>query len=249
MVDVYFEKYLQLPIFLHSFFDIQGIFCNVRYVYKCCNCKTLTMFRDGKSKVIYHWVYIDMSDKSREIYRYILYIRRNILTNYFFLNKHPSSHKHFPHQWQFFGRFIKIDTNHYLFSNTQSWKINNHFLHRIFSISIHLSWKLKVLWKLLRTIIYSLKLEKLIITFFRKKNEKSEFVTTDIYRKIYRYTPTYRTPIYWYKYSNISNATHQYFIVAILDNVFRRKELTKMNNSISTKCCSLRHFLSSWNKW
>ncbi len=46
---------------------------------------------------------------------------------------------------------------------------------------------LRFCWKLLRTIIYFLELEKLIITFFRKKMKKCEFVNIDIYWKIYRY--------------------------------------------------------------
>ncbi len=32
------------------------------------------------------------------------------------------------------GRFVKIDTNHCLFSNTRMWKINNHFFLQIFSM-------------------------------------------------------------------------------------------------------------------
>ncbi len=75
-----------------------------------CNAKSIWCTdRNGKSKEIYHQVYIDMSDISREIYRYIRYIGRNISTDYFFLNKHPSV-----------GWFVRIDTNHYLFSNTQT---------------------------------------------------------------------------------------------------------------------------------
>ncbi len=58
--------------------------------------------RDGKSKEIYRWVYIDMYNISREIYRY-QYISKEIYRQIiFFLHKHPSSPKHFPHQWQFF---------------------------------------------------------------------------------------------------------------------------------------------------
>ncbi len=92
--------------------------------------------------------------------------------------------------------FVKIDTKYYPFSNTQTWKklITTFFTGYFPSPSIcHKN--LKFCWKLLRTIIYSLELEKLIITFFRKKMEKCEFVTADIYWKIYSYTPIYRTHI------------------------------------------------------
>ncbi len=65
---------------------------------------------------------------------------------------------------------------------------------------------LRFCWKLLRTIIYPLEMEKLIITFFRKK---CEFVTTDIYRKIYRYTLIYTTPIY------LSNAIYWYIDISV----------------------------------
>ncbi len=57
------------------------------------------IFMGGKSKEIYRyidqliycWVYINTSSISREIYRYIRYIERNLSTDYFFLNKHPSA--------------------------------------------------------------------------------------------------------------------------------------------------------------
>ncbi len=64
--------------------------------------------------------------------------------------------------------------------------------------------------KLLYTSIYSLKLAKLIF-FFQQKKWKREFVITDIYQKIYRYTPIYLTPIYRYKFIDISNTKYWYF--------------------------------------
>ncbi len=70
-------------------------------------------------------------------------------------------------------------------------------------------------WKLLRTFIYSLELEKSIITFFQEKHEKSEFITTDIYRKIYWYTPIYRTPIYRYKYIERNTSIFWYIDISV----------------------------------
>ncbi len=87
---------------------------------------------------LFHWVYINMSD-----------IREKCNDRFFFLNRHPSSPKHFPHQWQFFylrkgleliyflsvGWFVKIDTNHCLFSNMCSMDIepprSNHHSSRV----------------------------------------------------------------------------------------------------------------------
>ncbi len=58
---------------------------------------------------------------------------------------------------------------------------------------------LRFYWKLLWTIIYSLKLEKLKITFFsRKKKEKMWICYMDTYWNIYQYISIYRTPIHPY---------------------------------------------------
>ncbi len=136
---------------------------------------------------IYHRVYIDMSDISREIYQYIRYIGRNIWTDYFFLNKHPSSPKHFPNQWQFF--YLRKGLN--LFQTRQHEKLITTFFNGYFPSPSVYHKNLRFCWRLLRTIMYSLELEKLIITFFRKKMKKYEVVTIDIYWC----TPIYRTPI------------------------------------------------------
>ncbi len=105
------------------------------YIHCGTNCESIDyryvchiLSRDGESKkyinisnnqyiagyilicLIYQEKYIDMFNISREIYRYIRYIGGNISTDYFFLNKHPSSPKHFPHHD----------------------KINNHFFHGYF---------------------------------------------------------------------------------------------------------------------
>ncbi len=57
-------------------------------------------------------------------------------------------------------------------------------------------------WKLLWSIIYFLKLEKLRITFFQGKVEKCEFVTTDIYRYTTDISYTY-VSIYLTQYIDI----------------------------------------------
>ncbi len=146
-----------------------------------------------------------MSNISREIYQYIRYIGRNILTDYFFLSKHPSANTqnewrlgelHMPSgvtsNWYFLsGRFVKTDTNHYLFSNTWTWKIN--ITGYLPSLSVcHKN--LRFCWKLLWTIMYSLELEKLIIIFFRKKM-KNVNLLQPIYIKKYIYIHRYKRNI------------------------------------------------------
>ncbi len=123
--------------------------------------------------------------------------------------------------WYFLsiGWFVKIDANHYLFSNTRTWKINNHFFHQYFPSPSVCHKNLRFCWELLRTIIYSFELEKLIILFLGKKMKKCKFVLTDIYRKIYRYTLIYRTPIYRYINCNISILPIYRYIVAVPSNI------------------------------
>ncbi len=65
--------------------------------------------------------------------------------------------------------------------------------------------------------------------------KKCEFVTTDIYRKIYQCIPIYRsliyrTPMYWYKYIYMSNAIYRYFryIVAIATIELRSNHIVWM---------------------
>ncbi len=139
-----------------------------------------------------------MSYISREIYQFIRYIGRNIWTNYFFLNKHPSasmlSIRHLvSHRIDIFylldgtSKLTRIIT---YFQTRKHEKVITIFITRYFPSPSVCHKNLKFCWKLLQTIIYSLELEKLIITFFQgKKMNKCEFVTTDIYWKIYRYTP------------------------------------------------------------
>ncbi len=160
--------------------------------------------------------YINISPSS---YWYIRYIGGNVSTDYFFLNKHPSANMrrlgelHMPSgvasNWYFLsvGQFVKIDTNHYLFSKTQTWKINNHFfyrifsnhfLHRIFSISICLSWKFKVLLKIIANHYLFSWTGKINNHFFQEKNEKMWICynrciskNISIYTNMYTYTSIY----------------------------------------------------------
>ncbi len=141
--------------------------------------------------------YIDMSDLSREIYRYIRYSGRNIWTDYFFLNKHPSSTKHFLHQWQFLSQKRTKGFENKITGNFPSPSV----CHK----------NLRFYWKLLRIIIYSLELEKLIITFFRKKMKNKNLlhpIYIEKYINIHRYIVNLHINIsniiYWYfRYINI----------------------------------------------
>ncbi len=101
------------------------------------------------------WVFsivshINMSDISREIYRYIV---RNISTDYFFLNKHPSSTKNFPHQWQFFGRSLKLTRIITYFQTCDHEKLTTTFFTTYFPSPSVCHKNLRFCWKLLGTII------------------------------------------------------------------------------------------------
>ncbi len=137
-----------------------------------------------------------MSDISREIYRYITHPSPSIsLINDNFLDSS--------------SKLTRIIT---YFQTREYEKLITTFFIEYFPSPSICHKTLRFSWKLLRTIIHSLELEKLIINFFMKK---SEFVTIDIYRKIYWYTMIYRTPIYRYIESNISIFPIYRHIVAI----------------------------------
>ncbi len=78
---------------------------------------------------------------------------------------------------------------------------------------------LRFCWKLLRTIIYSLELEKLTITFFQEKMKKCEFLPIDISKNISIYADISYTyiPIQIYRYieRNILIFSLYRYIVAI----------------------------------
>ncbi len=130
--------------------------------------------RDGKS---------DMSDISREIYQYIRYTGRNISLDNFFLNKHSASRTCNLVSYQI-DIFYRLDSLSKLtqiityFQTREHEKLITTFFTGYFPSPSVSHKNLRFCWKLLRIIIYSLELEKLIITFFREKNEKCEFVTT-----------------------------------------------------------------------
>ncbi len=127
--------------------------------------------KDGKWKEIYQYIfeYISICPIYKENYIDIFDISEKMYRHYFFLNKHTFSHKHFSRQWQFFF-YLRKGLNQ--FSNTRTWKINNYFFTRYFPSTSVCHTNSRFCWKLLRTIIHSLDLEKLIITFFQEKNEK-----------------------------------------------------------------------------
>ncbi len=136
-------------------------------------------------QLIYRWVYIDMSDISREIYRYIWYIGRNISADYFFLNKHLSSPKHFLINDNFLDSSSKMTRIITYFQISKHEKLITTFFTWYFPSPSICHENLRFRWKLLQTIIYSLKLEKLIITFFREKKWKHVNLLQPIYIEKY----------------------------------------------------------------
>ncbi len=154
--------------------------------------------RDGKSKEIFDISINQYIAKyiSKEIYRYM---GRNISTDYFFVNEHPSSSVIWCRIELIFSICWTVRQNWYeslpVFKIREHEKLITTFFTGYFTSPFVCHKNLRFCWKLWQTITYSLELEKLIITFFKKKMQKCEFVTTDIYWKIYRYTPIYRTPI------------------------------------------------------
>ncbi len=116
------------------------------------------------------------------IYWYIRYIGRSRINRFFFsyINSHPPPS-------------ISLINDNFLGLSK---------LTQIITYSSICHKNLRFCWKLLRTIIYSLELEKLIITFFRKKFLKmwicyNRYISKNI-SILYRYTPIHRTPVYRY---------------------------------------------------
>ncbi len=162
-INRYIAKYISIySIYWEKYIDIFDISINwyiATYISIC---------------PIYWEIYIDIFDILEEIYWQII----------FFLNKHPSSPKHFPHQWQFFYlrkglKALKRNNFYNVIFNTLTTFFTGYFL----SPSVcHKN--LRFCWKLLRTNIYYLELEKLIIDIsqsFSKKLCKHENWVKDLY--------------------------------------------------------------------
>ncbi len=119
---------------------------------------------------IYCWVYVRYIE--RNISTYSIY--RNISSDYVFLNKHPSSctcHL-ISHRIDIFylldglSKLTRIIT---YFQTHEHEKLMTTFFTGYFPFPSFCHKNLRFRWKLLWTIIYSLELEKLIITFFGRK--------------------------------------------------------------------------------
>ncbi len=82
------------------------------------------------------------------------------------------------------GWFVKIDANHitYLYFQTHEHeKLTTTFFTEYFPSRSVCYKNLRFCWKLLRTIICPLELQKLIITFFQEKNEKNVNLLQPLY--------------------------------------------------------------------
>ncbi len=128
-----------------------------------------------------------MSDILREIYRYIRHILEEIYRQIIF-PKYPSANMlRMGEDWESctchlvshpIDIFYLLDGSSKLtriityFPICEHEKLRTTFFTRYFPFPSFYHKNLRFYLKLLRTIIYSLELEKLIITFFQEKNEK-----------------------------------------------------------------------------
>ncbi len=189
-------------------FDIRTNSFTLLKYYFCCSVLLLLLcyqhigmanWKRYINQLIYRCINIDMSDISREIYRYIQYIKRSISIDYLFLNKHPLAKMlRMGENWESGACHLgshRIDIFYLLdglskltriityFQTHEHEKLITTFFTRYFpSLSVcHKNWR--VCWKLLWTIIYPIELEKLIITCFHKKKKKKNEKTWISYNR------------------------------------------------------------------
>ncbi len=108
-------------------------------------------------------------------------------TDYFSLNKHPSTPKHFPHQCQFLDGSLKLTHIITYFQTREHEKLITTFFSGYFPYPFVCHKNLRFCLKLLGTIIYSLELEKFIITFFQEKKWKNVNLLQPVYIDIHRH--------------------------------------------------------------